>query len=347
MRVDTFSFSLPEEQIARQPTERREDARLLVLPKDRARAHRHVRDLPELLPDGALVVLNDTQVIPARLLGKKQTTGGRVEILLLEPLDSPGQWRALGRASKPIREGTVIAIEGLSVRVARIRADATLEVELSPTDGLSVDEAIAHAGRMPLPPYIRRDASPRDRERYQTVFARVPGAVAAPTAGLHFSHELLERIEARGFETIAITLHVGLGTFAPVKVDDLDDHAMHEERFEISHEASERIAVAMRAGRPIVAVGTTVVRALESAYEPGEGRIRPGCHRTRLLIQPGYAFQTISHLMTNFHLPRSTLLALVCAFGGTRSVLGAYQEAIELGYRFYSYGDATLVERAP
>lgn len=340
-----FDFVLPPDQIAQVPADRRDEARLLVLDRSGGLSHRGVRDLPELIPEGALLVVNDTRVIPARLYGKKPT-GGRVELLLVErlPVALAGKerWRCLGGASKPIRLGP-IAIDGEGAPEAEVLAVDGDRVDVEFTVGEQPLLARLPAiGEVPLPPYIRREsARSEDKERYQTVYARVPGAVAAPTAGLHFTPELLEELDARGIGRTAITLHVGPGTFAPLRSDDVDAHVMHEERYEIPESAAAAIDRAKAARRPVVAVGTTVVRTLEAAAR--DGRVRPGAGTTKLFIRPGFHFDIVDQLITNFHLPRSTLLMLVCAFAGRDRVLAAYAEAVRAGYRFFSYGDAMYI----
>lgn len=357
MRTEELDYTLPDERIAQEPTAERDGARLLVV--DRARppgevSHHGVRELPALLPEGALVVLNDTRVIPARLFGVKRASGGRVELLLLDRTSDPGPretWRALGRASKGLRPGAVIDVSGegapgLEVRVLGETlgsAGKLLTLELAATQG-DVASALERLGSTPLPPYVRRPAEPRDRERYQTVFARVPGAVAAPTAGLHLSRELLAALERRGVERASVTLHVGAGTFLPVTVDELDRHDMHEEALSVPHDTALAIERARARGAPVVAVGTTVVRALESAADPERpGLVRATEGRTKLLIQPPYRARVVDVLLTNFHMPRSTLLALVFALGGTERLREAYRVAVDQGYRFGSYGDAMLI----
>lgn len=355
MRLELLDYELPEELIARRPADQRDAARLLVVGQDRDGnvAHRHVADLPDLLPAGALLVVNDTRVVPARLLGKKADTGGAVELLLVRPrvvgeLSGPVVYFAMGRASKPLRPGTevVFADGALTARIEGRDGDEGLfVVTLRARDG-DVAGTLGRVGHMPLPPYMRRADDEEDRERYQTVYARVPGAIAAPTAGLHLTHALLERLAERGIERAAVTLHVGLGTFQPVTAADLDQHPMHAEPFVVPAEVRAAIARARERGAPVVAVGTTVVRALESAADPERpGHVREVAGETRLLIQPGYTFRVVDRLLTNFHLPRSTLLALVYAFAGTARVRRAYETAIGERYRFYSYGDAMLLGR--
>ncbi|HZF54354.1 MAG TPA: tRNA preQ1(34) S-adenosylmethionine ribosyltransferase-isomerase QueA [Polyangiaceae bacterium] len=376
MRADLLDFDLPPDRIASRPPEERDGARLLVLDREGGGAieHRAVRDLDALLPAGALVVVNDTRVLPARLFGKKPGTGGKVEIMLVQRMELPGaaastgtgtgtatgattgtgateRWRAMGRSSKPLREGMEITFDDEGKLKARIEGreegSGLLYVTLSSPAGLSVSEALEALGHVPLPPYIRRADEPSDRARYQTVFAREPGAVAAPTAGLHLSEALIERLKQRGIEIAAVTLHVGLGTFQPVTAEDLDQHRMHAEVYAVPASTADAIDRARTRGAPVVAIGTTVVRALESAAHPDErGRVIPRAGETRLLIQPGYAFRVVDGLVTNFHLPRSTLLALVFALAGRDRVLAAYSAAIEAGYRFYSYGDAMLIRPA-
>ncbi|EYF02398.1 tRNA preQ1(34) S-adenosylmethionine ribosyltransferase-isomerase QueA [Chondromyces apiculatus] len=357
MRRDLLHFDLPAELIASRPAEDRDGARLLLV--DRALppgevAHAHIRDLEQHIPEGALVVVNDTRVILARLLGRKRTSGGQVELLLVrkladEPASTPTpaeRWSALGRASKPIRPGADLDFGEPGTLSAHVLASGggMLEVRLSSPAGLPLAEALDACGHIPLPPYLRRADDGADRERYQTIFARTPGAIAAPTAGLHLSERLVERLRARGVRLTSITLHVGLGTFQPVTVDDLDEHPMHEEQYLVSDEARAAIADARTRGAPVVAIGTTVVRTLESAADPERpGHVLASAGETRLLIQPGYRFRVVDALLTNFHLPESTLLALVCAFAGVDRALAAYRAAIAARYHFYSYGDAMLI----
>jgi S-adenosylmethionine:tRNA ribosyltransferase-isomerase len=358
VKLGLFDYELPPERIAQYPTADREAARLMVLPQDGgAPHHTTVGELATLLPPASLVVFNDTRVVPARLLGAKADTGGKVEIFLVRKLDTreiDGQevevWRAMGKASKSLRFGGEIVVGHIRARLlGRSDEDGLLEVALSTVNGMRVDDAIREAGHVPLPPYIKREDEQGDRERYQTVFARVDGAIAAPTAGLHFTRALLGRLAVRGCEVASVTLHVGLGTFQPVTVEDLDLHPMHAERYEVSRATQGTIARARGRGAEVVAVGTTVVRTLETVAETGSnlaGRIQAGAGDTRLLIQPGYPFKVVDVLLTNFHLPKSTLLALVCAFGGTERVLDAYRLAVQENYRFFSYGDAMLLWRA-
>ncbi len=360
MRRDLLSYELPPELIAAHPSADRESARLLVVDEEPGRLeHAFIRDLPERLPEGTLVIVNDTRVVPARLFGRKASSGGKVEIFLVRKVSEthvdrgerlPAErWRALGRASKPLREGTEITIDGPVPLVARIEGrdpEGLFDVVLFSPAGLSVHDAVEAAGHVPLPPYIRREDGTADRARYQTVYAREPGAIAAPTAGLHLTEPLIERLRARSMEIARVTLHVGLGTFQSVTADDLDDHPMHAEVYRVPPETADAITRARKRGAEIVAIGTTSVRALESAADPErEGHVLPSEGETRLLIQPGYRFRVVDRLLTNFHLPESTLLALVAAFAGLPRILESYRAAIEDKYRFYSYGDAMLLRR--
>jgi S-adenosylmethionine:tRNA ribosyltransferase-isomerase len=335
-----FSYALPEDLIAQAPAARRGDSRLLVLDgQSGAVEDRRFTDLPALLDPGDLVVLNDTRVIPARLLGRKDT-GGAVEVLVERVLDDR---RALAhiRASKPPRAGGGLRLEDtLTVRVVGRQADL---FELAYEGPGTFAEALRAHGRVPLPPYVRRAPGPSDAERYQTVYAREEGAVAAPTAGLHFDARSLAGLARRGVQTAFVTLHVGAGTFLPVRSDRVEDHRMHAERVTVPAAAAEAVRAARGRGARVVAVGTTVVRALETASATGETAAYAG--ETELYVYPGYRFQAVDALLTNFHLPESTLLMLVCAFAGTERVLAAYRHAVEARYRFFSYGDAMFIPR--
>jgi S-adenosylmethionine:tRNA ribosyltransferase-isomerase len=352
MRVERFAFDLPPELIAQEPAAERELARLLVV-EDDGLVHAQIRDLAEHIPNGSLIVVNDTKVIRARILGLKEGSGGKAEIFLVRKDPAPDadarreRWRAMARASKPLRPGARILSGPLVAEVEGKADDGLFLVRLSSRDdAITVEEALETGARVPLPPYIKREVRPEDEQRYQTVFARAPGAVAAPTAGLHLTQPLLRKLEGHGCEIASCTLHVGLGTFQPVSVEDLDDHVMHAEYFEVPRTLSAAIARARERNAPVVAVGTTVVRALESAADPDrDGHVRPCAEETRILIQPGHRFRVVDRLLTNFHLPKSTLLALVSAFAGTERVLGAYKLAVKERYRFFSYGDAMLLSR--
>ncbi|MEM9691941.1 MAG: tRNA preQ1(34) S-adenosylmethionine ribosyltransferase-isomerase QueA [Myxococcota bacterium] len=357
MRLDELDYDLPNDRIARHPADPRSAARLLRVRCDRTgpEAIDHgatVADLPSLLPPRSLLVVNDTRVMPARVFGEKAATGGKVELLLVSPrpADAPpapqgrggARWSVLAKASKRIQTGAELRLDGgVRAWVERgVDDEGLFTVRFSIP---KVESWLEEVGHMPLPPYLGRPDEAFDRERYQTVFADAVGAVAAPTAGLHFDPPLLDALAKAGHTRVPITLHVGPGTFRPVKVDDLDDHPMHREWFSIREQTAVAIRRARSEGRKVFAIGTTVVRALESACD-SEGRLEAVEMDTRLLIQPGYRFRVIDGLMTNFHLPRSTLLALVYAFGGRDRIREAYRQAIEERYRFYSYGDAMLIE---
>lgn len=306
-------------------------------------------ELAELVPAGALVVTNDTRVRRARLFGTRRPAGGKVELLLLEPLgrgtDGRERWRALGRASKPLREGTLIDVPELEIEiVSRAMEEGLLELAIHAAE--PVEAVLERNGRVPIPPYLGREDDEDDVLRYQTVYARRTASVAAPTAGLHLDQRMLQRLQARGVEFGRLELEVGLGTFRPVTADDLDQHAMHEERFSVDEALAAQVRAARERGAPVVAIGTTVVRALESAAEPErDGEVRVVSGSTRLLIQPGYRFRVVDSLLTNFHQPRSTLLALVSAFAGYDATRAAYLDALARGYRFLSYGDAMWIPR--
>ena len=358
MRTELFDFDLPPELIAQHPVAPRDAARLLVV-DERALADRQVRDLPDLLEPGDLLVLNDTRVIPARLIGRRGAA--RVEITLhqllnAEPGRAPAQvrpagaacWRAFARPAKRLRLGERVQFgDGLEAEVLAKGEDGEITLGFGQVAG-SLLERLDQVGRMPLPPYIRRpkDGDPRDRLDYQTLFARRPGAVAAPTAALHFTPGLMAALAARGVGHTFLTLHVGAGTFLPVKAADTEDHPMHAERFELGPDTVALIERTRAAGRRVVAVGTTVLRTLEAAAAIGAGRLQPAAGETRLFITPGYRFQVVDRLLTNFHLPRSTLFMLVAAFAGLERMRAAYAHAIAQRYRFYSYGDACLLTRA-
>jgi S-adenosylmethionine:tRNA ribosyltransferase-isomerase len=335
LTIDAFDYELPAELIAQQPSASRSSSRLLALSRG-ALQDRRFSELPGLLSPGDLLVLNDTRVIKARLLGVK-STGGRVE-LLVERVLNEREVLAQLRASKPPAAGGRLTLEGRIPAEVVERRDDLYRIRFD-GEATAAQELERH-GRVPLPPYIVREAGPEDESRYQTVYAREPGAVAAPTAGLHFDAALMDRLEQRGVRLAWITLHVGAGTFQPLRVTNLDEHRMHAERYKIPRETLDAIASVKSRGGKIVAVGTTSVRTLESVAAGGnpEGE-------TRLFIRPGYQFRVVDRLITNFHLPKSTLLMLVCALGGTEAVLQAYRHAVAQRYRFFSYGDAMLVDR--
>ncbi len=339
-RASDFDYSLPAERIAQDPLPDRAASRLLVL--DRASgAVRHARfpDLVELVAPEDVLVLNVSRVIPARLHGARDT-GATAELLLVREL-SDGTWLAMGHPGGKLKPGRSVTIgPDSAVEIVEMLGGGLRRVKF--TGALDAVATLAKYGEVPLPPYIRRLPRPADRERYQTVYAARDGSVAAPTAGLHFTPELLEHVKRRGTAIATIDLHIGPGTFKPVEVDDLAAHPMHAESYSVSPEAAAVINERRAAGGRVWAVGTTVVRTLETVAD-AEGGIRPGTGDTSLFIYPPYRFRAVDHLLTNFHLPRSTLLMLVCAFGGYEQVMGAYGEAIDRRYRFYSYGDAMAV----
>lgn len=334
-----FDFALPPERIALRPAERRDAARLMLLDRRTgAIAHRTFADLPACLAPGDLLVLNDTRVFPARIGAVKARTGGRVELLFLEPdAAAPGRWRAMARGH--LRDGDALVLDG-DLRAAVAGPPAEGFVTLTVEGDLA--RHLERHGHVPLPPYIRRPDDARDRTDYQTVFARATGSVAAPTAGLHVTEGTLKALEARGVRTARLTLHVGPGTFLPLRAERLADHRMHAERYAIPPETSAAVAAARSAGGRVIACGTTATRALEAAAGP-DGAVVSGARSTDLFIRPGYRFKVVDGLVTNFHLPRSTLLVLVAAFAGRERALAAYAEAVRAGYRFFSYGDAMLV----
>ncbi len=341
MRVSDFDFHLPESAIADRPLPARDASRLLELTPNGNCHDRQISDLTQLVQPGDLWILNDTKVIPARLIGSKPH-GGKVEILLLEPLARTEHrsqtWLAWGRANKPLKPGTTITFaEHFSANIIS-RNGKQIEIELNADD---VAAAIEQHGHMPLPPYINRPDSDEDKARYQTVYARHSGAVAAPTAGLHLTKPLMQQMQNAGATFAHVTLHVGPGTFQPVQVEQLDEHVMHEEAYIVPPETADLVNQAKREGRRIVAIGTTSLRTLEAATVNGELTAGPG--RTDIFIKPGYQFRMVDALLTNFHLPKSTLIMLVSALAGREHVLNAYEHAKAAGYRFYSYGDAMFV----
>ncbi|MCY3768589.1 MAG: tRNA preQ1(34) S-adenosylmethionine ribosyltransferase-isomerase QueA [Gammaproteobacteria bacterium] len=341
MDVQQFEYELPEALIAQYPLESRTASRLLVLgdqPGDLQ--HCTFENLLQLVNAGDLLVVNDSRVLPARLSGRKPT-GGKVEIML-ERIEDDCHALVLLGSSKPVRINQVIELGEFRLKVVGRQDQFYL---LRFPAGHHPREIFKKYGRTPLPPYISRAPEDHDIQRYQTVYARVPGAVAAPTAGLHFDRELLDRLRQRGVDTASVTLHVGAGTFQPVRIADVSRHRMHRERMAVEAETCEKITMARSRGGRIIAVGTTVVRALESAVH--EGRLLPTSTDTGLFILPGFRFRVVDALITNFHLPKSTLLMMVSAFAGLERTLAAYQGAIEKQYRFYSYGDAMFVERRP
>jgi S-adenosylmethionine:tRNA ribosyltransferase-isomerase len=348
VKIADLRYELDSSRIAQAPASPRDSARLFVARAAGAERHRVVRDLPSLVEPGTLVVVNDTRVRKARLRGTKRGSGGAVEFLLVRPLEQRaggGRWECMGRASKPLRPGAIVDFAGIEATVIERRGKIVV-AELVANAGGSLESAIEAAGEVPLPPYIARAANAEDAENYQTMFAREIGASAAPTASLHFTPALVEALRAKNVQFATTTLHVGLGTFETPTVEDLDDHPMHAEPYGMPRETVEAIAEARRRGSPVLAIGTTVVRALESAADPERpGHVLAGAAETRLLIQPGYRFRVVDRMLTNFHLPESTLLALVGAFVGLEPMWAVYREALAAEYRFFSYGDAMLLER--
>jgi S-adenosylmethionine:tRNA ribosyltransferase-isomerase len=354
MHIREFDFDLPAELIAQEPAAERRSARLLYLPRETGPIqHARVTDLPTFLRAGDLLVVNDTRVFPARLLGHRTPSGGAVECLLIARADdqlSDGaaveQWEALVHPGQKLKPGARVVFDGrmtLHGEILERRFFGRRLVRLWTEDGSPVAAAVDAIGHVPLPPYIKRDDRTDDRARYQTVYAAHRGSVAAPTAGLHFDEGLLGQIRERGVEIAAITLHVGYGTFQPVRVEQVEEHRVAPERYEITAAAAGVVNVALEEGRRVIAVGTTTTRTLEAVARAHGGRLVAGPGFADLFIYPGFRFQVIRGLMTNFHLPQSSLLMLVAAFAGRERVLAAYREAIAARYRFYSYGDAMLI----
>lgn len=338
MRTDQFDFDLPERLIAQHPPERRGASRLLYA-HDGVLEDSRFADLPDLVRPGDVLVLNDTRVIKARLFGCK-VSGGKVEVLV-ERILNEHDVLAQVRASKSPKAGSGLLLANvLAVEVLGREGEF---FRLRFTGDVSVLKLLERYGSLPLPPYITHAADAEDERRYQTVFARKAGAVAAPTAGLHFDDAMLQALRNKGVQIVHVTLHVGAGTFQPVRTEHIRDHVMHSECYEIPQAAVDAVAQARRAGGRVIAVGTTSLRALESAVQSGQ--LQAGSGETEIFIMPGYQFKIVDVLLTNFHLPRSTLLMLVCAFGGMEQMLAAYRHAVEKEYRFFSYGDAMLIER--
>ena len=348
MDVSLFDFDLPSEQIAQQPVPERDQARLLVLDRSSGAivAHTSVAALPEFLHRGDLLVVNNTRVFPARLLGRRDPTGGAVECLLVRRLEAD-RWEALMHPGQKLHPGARVKFEAAGVTLwAEVLAQhfhGRRTIRLWTGNGDEVERGVDAIGHMPLPPYIHRADDPRDRERYQTVYAKTRGSIAAPTAGLHLTSGLLDRLEAAGVGRVDVTLHVGYGTFKPVRADRVEDHQVDAESFDVPPQSASAIEAAIAEGRRVIAVGTTTTRALETAGLAGDGHVAAGPATSELFIHPGHRFRVVTGLLTNFHLPRSSLLMLVCAFAGREAVLGAYREAVSRGYRFYSYGDAMLI----
>ena len=340
MRTDDFNFDLPEELIAQHPLEQRDHSRLLVLDKHSGNiTHKRFDDILDYLMPGDVLVVNNTRVIPARLFGMKEGGTAHIEVLLLKPVENqPDHWEVLVRPGKRVKVGAkVIFGEGKMTGTVVDDTD-TGRIMKFEYEGI-FNEILDELGTMPLPPYIK--AKLDDQERYQTVYAKERGSAAAPTAGLHFTKELLAEVKARGIEVVEVLLHVGLGTFRPVQVDDIHSHKMHSEYYRITQDAADTINKALDEGRRVIAVGTTSTRTLESAAK--DGRVVAGDGDTSIFIYPGYQFQVLSGLITNFHLPKSTLVMLVSALAGREHVLHAYEEAVKERYRFFSFGDAMFI----
>src|SRR5665213_3584425 len=354
MDVRQFSFSLPQDLIAQEPPATRGSSRLLHLDRrSGVRTHNTIDRLAEFLEPGDVVVVNNTQVFPARLLGRREPGGGAVECLLVSrmaaaPAGTSEVWQALMRSGQKLAPGARVVFDGagsyvLHGEVLERHEFGRRSIRLWTDDGRAIQDVVDAIGHVPLPPYIKRADRAGDRDRYQTVFARQRGSIAAPTAGLHFTPAILESLRQRGVELVEITLHVGYGTFQPVRVEQVEDHRLEAERYEISEPAAAAIEAARAAGRRVVAVGTTTTRTLEAVAQAHDGRVVAGAGETALFIYPGFTFRAVSGLLTNFHLPASSLLMLVAAFGGQPAVMDAYADAVAERYRFYSYGDAMLV----
>lgn len=347
MRISEFDYTLPEELIAQCPVHPRDTSRLMVLHRgDSTIEHRHFRDLPTFMRPGDLLVLNDTRVIPARLFGRKADTGGQVELLLLKTRGSD-LWEGLARPGRRLQPGTAVVFgdDILRADILEVTAEGGRIVRLQPgvnSHGQSVNDLLHELGELPLPPYITSGPPPAERDVYQTIYAREEGSSAAPTAGLHFTERIFRVLDEQGVKRAFVTLHVGLGTFRPVQVEDIEDHEIHEEWFSVSEETARRINDTKKRGGRILAVGTTSARTLESASDES-GEVHAMSGPTRLYITPGYRFRVVDALLTNFHMPRSTLLLLISAFAGRENVLQAYRLAVEARYRFLSFGDAMLL----
>jgi S-adenosylmethionine:tRNA ribosyltransferase-isomerase len=352
MDVRDFDFELPPELIAQEPPVERGGSRMLCLRRDTgAIAHTATRALPDFLAAGDVLVVNNTRVFPARLIGRRVPSGGAVECMLIGHVDGD-RWEALMHPGDKLKPGGHVVFDddrslhgerSLHCEIVERRFHGRRLIRLSTSDGSPVDEIVDAIGHVPLPPYIKRPDRDADRDRYQTIFAQARGSIAAPTAGLHFTPPLVAACAAAGVEIVEITLHIGYGTFQPVRVEHVEDHRLEPERYEIAAGAAQTIARAMSEGRRVVAVGTTTTRTLEAVARDHDGKVVAGTGRADLFIYPGYAFRVISGLLTNFHLPRSSLFMLVSAFGGRERMLDAYRQAIAARYRFYSYGDAMLI----
>lgn len=348
MNVSDFDFHLPDELIAQDPPAERGASRLLALDRASGRlSHHQFADLPSLLRAGDLLVVNDTRVFPARLIGHRLPGGGAAECFLVRPTETRDEWVALVHPGQRLREGARMVFAAgplrLNAEVVGMHFHGRRTVRLWTDDRSPVREAIDAIGHIPLPPYIKRDDAAMDRDRYQTVFARNRGSIAAPTAGLHFTPALLDSLARRGIERTAVTLHVGYGTFQPIRVDRVEDHQMEAEHYEVTADTAAALTAARRERRRIITVGTTSTRTVESLAIDDDGAVRAGRGETALFIHPGHQFRLVSGIVTNFHLPRSSLIMLVSALAGREHVLAAYEAAVRQRYRFYSYGDAMVV----
>jgi S-adenosylmethionine:tRNA ribosyltransferase-isomerase len=348
VNVADFDFDLPGELIAQQPPAERGGSRLMTLERGSGRiSHHRFVDLPSLLQPGDLLVVNDTRVFPARLIGVRLPGGGAAECFLIRPTTEADTWIALVHPGQRLREGSRMRFEAgdrvLHAEVVGRHFHGRRTVRLWTEDGTTVRDTVDVIGHIPLPPYIKRADASSDRDRYQTIYARERGSIAAPTAGLHFTPPILDALAARGVERATVTLHVGYGTFQPVRVDRVEEHQVEAERYEVSAETAAALTKAKREGRRVIAVGTTTTRTLESLTVSHDGEVTPGAGETTLFIYPGFNFRIVSGLITNFHLPKSSLLMLVAAFAGRDHLLLAYRDAIQQRYRFYSYGDAMFI----
>ena len=343
MRVSDFEYQLPPEQIAQYPPTVRTDAKMLVIHRETGAVHHHrFEQFPEFIRPEDCLVINNTRVIPARIFGHRIPAGGRVEALLIKPV-TPNTWTAFLKPGRRLKPDTVVRLENADTHFTVVgrTGDGAFTIRFAPD--INVDDLVRRIGHVPLPPYIRRQDNPLDRERYQTVYAAVPGAVAAPTAGLHFTPETLDTIRNQGTAIAQLTLHVGPGTFRPVQTEHVEDHTMHGETYELSAAAAAIINRARNGNGRIIAVGTTSVRVLETCADPRTRTVRPGSGVTRIFLYPPQKPHVTDAILTNFHLPRSTLLMLVCTFADREKILAAYETAVKENYRFYSYGDCMLI----